>query len=73
MTSWWKPLAAAASIALIAWLSPLAGDVWAGELPDGVQAPEFTHASQDDWINSTPLTLAELRGEVVMLDVWTFD
>ena len=36
-------------------------------------APEFTHRSEAEWINSQPLTLAELRGKVVLIDFWTFD
>lgn len=35
-------------------------------------APEFTRSDAPGWINSTPLTLADLRGKVVLLDVWTF-
>jgi thiol-disulfide isomerase/thioredoxin len=35
--------------------------------------PEFTHSKPDDWINSDPLTLAGLRGKVVLLDFWAFD
>lgn len=37
-----------------------------------VPAPEFTATSPADWINSPPLTLADLKGKVVLLDVWTF-
>jgi len=38
--------------------------------PDLGQAPELTNAV---WINSTvPLRLADLRGKVVLLDMWTF-
>lgn len=37
-----------------------------------VQAPEFTHAQTSDWINSKPLKLADLKGKVVLLDIWTF-
>jgi thiol-disulfide isomerase/thioredoxin len=34
--------------------------------------PEFTHAGADDWINSSPLTLAALKGKVVMVEFWAF-
>jgi thiol-disulfide isomerase/thioredoxin len=33
-------------------------------------APDFTGI--DGWLNSTPLTLADLRGKVVLIDFWTF-
>ena len=36
------------------------------------QAPEFTHSADSDWINSRPLTLADLRGRVVLVDFWTY-
>lgn len=36
-------------------------------------APEFTHTASAEWINSKPLTLAELRGRVVLVEFWTFD
>ena len=36
----------------------------------GMPAPEFTGIST--WINSKPLTLADLRGKVVWIDFWTF-
>jgi thiol-disulfide isomerase/thioredoxin len=40
---------------------------------DAPAAPEFTHATGLEWINSPPLTLADLRGSVVLIDFWTFD
>jgi thiol-disulfide isomerase/thioredoxin len=36
-------------------------------------APEFTGDRPEDWINSEPLRLADLRGNVVLIDFWTFD
>jgi cytochrome c biogenesis protein CcdA/thiol-disulfide isomerase/thioredoxin len=39
-------------------------------LHDFGQAPDFAGISQ--WINSKPLTLASLRGKVVLIDFWTY-
>ncbi len=36
----------------------------------GGQAPDFQGIS--NWINSEPLTLAELKGKVVLVDFWTY-
>ncbi|MCG8335468.1 MAG: hypothetical protein MJE63_13170 [Proteobacteria bacterium] len=33
--------------------------------------PEFTGKSTDLWINSKPLKLADLKGNVVLIEVWT--
>ncbi len=33
-------------------------------------APEFTELQ--NWVNSKPITLADLRGQVVLLNFWTF-
>jgi hypothetical protein len=33
---------------------------------------EFTHHQAGDWINSGPLTLAELKGKVVLVEFWAF-
>ena len=36
----------------------------------GNQAPEFNGIN--NWINSEPLTMQELRGQVVLIDFWTY-
>ena len=33
--------------------------------------PEFPHADPRDWINSAPIRLADLKGEVVLVEIWT--
>jgi thiol-disulfide isomerase/thioredoxin len=35
--------------------------------------PEFTHHQATDWINSDPLTLASLKGKVVLVEFWAFE
>ncbi len=40
---------------------------------DARPAPEFTQTRASAWINGPPLRLRELRGRVVLLDVWTFE
>ena len=40
------------------------------QLDDLGMARELTGIS--DWINSAPLTLASLRGKVVLVHFWTF-
>lgn len=34
--------------------------------------PAFTRSDTASWLNSPPLTVDQLRGQVVLLDVWTF-
>ncbi len=41
----------------------------AGVARPGTAAPEIAGGP---WINSAPLTLAALRGRVVLLEFWTF-
>jgi len=51
--------------------APIAADLPAGaQLSDLGPAPEL--AGITDWINSPPLTLAGLRGKVVLVHFWTF-
>ncbi len=37
------------------------------------KAPEFTHTSQAEWLNSKPLRLSQLRGKVVLVEFWAFE
>jgi thiol-disulfide isomerase/thioredoxin len=46
------------------------GLVWAGET--GPLAPEFSQTDAAAWLNSKPLSLADLRGQVLMVEFWTF-
>jgi thiol-disulfide isomerase/thioredoxin len=39
-------------------------------LPVGQKAPDFTGI--DHWLNSQPLTMASLKGKVVLVDFWTY-
>jgi cytochrome c biogenesis protein CcdA/thiol-disulfide isomerase/thioredoxin len=41
-----------------------------GKLQDYGRAPDFQGISH--WLNSQPLTLASLRGKVVLIDFWTY-
>ena len=34
--------------------------------------PEFTQRSATAWINSPPVSVSDLHGKVIMLDVWTY-
>ena len=46
---------------------------WAVAVPaEAPRAPELTQKAQEAWLNSPPLQLAELRGQVVLLEFWTF-
>lgn len=39
-------------------------------MPQGTKAPELM--GNQSWINSKPLTLADLKGKVVIVDFWTY-
>lgn len=38
----------------------------------GLNAPELPDLTKNDWINSEPLKLRDLRDKIVMLDFWTY-
>jgi thiol-disulfide isomerase/thioredoxin len=59
----------ALSLALAAPLSHAAGGRGSASRRYGA-APEF--AGIETWLNSEPLSMAALRGQVVMVDFWTF-
>lgn len=63
-------LAVAVALLGLAHVTPgLSGQV----LEDPRPLPEFTHDRAGDWLNSAPLSRADLRGSVVLLDVWAFE
>ena len=43
-----------------------------GVLSTAKLMPEFTNNKPEQWFNSKPLKRAELKGKVVLLDVWTY-
>lgn len=43
----------------------------AGASAAGAPAPEFSGI--DQWLNSEPLSMKQLRGKVVLVDFWTYD
>jgi thiol-disulfide isomerase/thioredoxin len=62
--------AATAAIGSPALAALRAGALRANALPDFGAAPEF--AGIERWLNSEPLSLARLRGRVVLVDFWTY-
>ena len=46
--------------------------VYANKLNPPARMPEFTQTDEIAWINSKPLTTSDLRGKVVLIDVWTY-
>jgi thiol-disulfide isomerase/thioredoxin len=61
----------ALTLALAAPLFPAAGGPGAASRPARFgAAPEF--AGIETWLNSEPLSMAALRGRVVMVDFWTY-
>lgn len=61
-------------LALIGILMSTAGCLSsAGSAEPGTQtAPDFPTRDPQLWINSSPLAISGLRGQVVLIDVWTF-
>ncbi len=38
---------------------------------NAAKLPEFTGKTADLWINSKPLSLADVKGNVLLIEVWT--
>ena len=57
--------------ALLAVTAVLSGVSQAGDAP--VRPAEFTHDRASEWVNSAPLKLAQLRGQVVVVEFWAFE
>lgn len=55
-----------------AWLLDGSWPAVAGDVERPWPAPDFTHESGRDWINSEPLKLADFHGKVLLVDFWTF-
>jgi hypothetical protein len=64
-----RPGAARAWLALGLAALALAGEVSAQVPRPGTAAPEVVGGP---WVNSAPLTLAGLRGRVVLVEFWTY-
>ena len=60
----------AAAVAAPALVHAAGPAIQAAKLPDFGAAPEFTGIER--WLNSEALTLAQLRGRVVLVDFWTY-
>lgn len=39
----------------------------------GMPLPEFSQTNSSQWINSDAITVNDLKGHVVLIDVWTFE
>lgn len=69
MSVWRTGVAALALVAALAWLAGGPGLVGGEPVRVGAVAPEFL--GEGPWIGGKPLTMASLRGRVVLLEFWT--
>lgn len=66
-------IAIAVVAALLFYAVGFLGSLSSGVIADPVPLPEFTSQSPQAWLQSEPLSVQDLRGQVLLLDVWTFD
>jgi thiol-disulfide isomerase/thioredoxin len=64
-------LVALGALAAVASLDPLAESRASADKPQ--MAPELPRLPASAWLNSPPLTLAQLRGRPVLIEFWTFE
>ena len=50
----------------------LSSVVYAAKINPPAKMPEFTQVDELAWLNSKPLSVNDLRGKVVLIDVWTY-
>lgn len=62
----WAGLGAMIVLALGWWQVP-----WVAGFNPGRAMPEFTTKAPEMWVNSKPLTKADLKGKVVLLEIYT--
>ncbi len=55
------------ALAALLWAQGASAQVKLTDIP----MPELRNQSQEFWINSKPLTKADLKGSVVLIEVWT--
>ena len=46
--------------------------VYAAKVNPPATMPEFTQVDEASWLNTKPLLSSDLRGKVVLIDVWTY-
>jgi hypothetical protein len=57
----------ALALAALLWAQGASAQVKLTDIP----MPELRNQSREFWINSKPLTKADLKGSVVLIEVWT--
>jgi thiol-disulfide isomerase/thioredoxin len=64
-------LVAIGAIAAVVSFDPFAQSRASADKPQ--MAPELPRLPASAWLNSTPVTLAQLRGHPVLIEFWTFE